>query len=212
MRSELEGLVEQYLAERQDLAASTVPNVRWALLSFVAHLDDDTGAGGISSEDLAQWMASQRCGRGTARNRYSAVKLFCHWLIRKGRLQADPTLHLKSPRQPRAVPRGLPAEAVRHLVTTLPDSRAMLIVVWMVQLGLRAVELTRLEVGDIDPESRRLPSTGKRGASDDKTDKPADVSYKSCDEVRAAGKAPLKRDQPGYSTKLDRDGDGVACD
>lgn len=49
-------------------------------------------------------------------------------------------------------------------------------------------------------------------SSDDKTDKPADVSYKSCDEVRAAGKAPLKRDQPGYSTKLDRDGDGVACD
>lgn len=38
------------------------------------------------------------------------------------------------------------------------------------------------------------------------------VSYKSCDDVRKAGKAPLHKGDPGYSTKLDRDGDGVACD
>jgi len=37
------------------------------------------------------------------------------------------------------------------------------------------------------------------------------VDYASCGEVRAAGKAPLHRGDPGYSTKLDRDGDGVAC-
>jgi hypothetical protein len=30
--------------------------------------------------------------------------------------------------------------------------------------------------------------------------------------VRAAGKAPLHKGDPGYSTKLDRDGDGIACD
>lgn len=39
----------------------------------------------------------------------------------------------------------------------------------------------------------------------------ADISYPNCDAVRAAGKAPLHRGDPGYSTKLDRDGDGVAC-
>lgn len=41
---------------------------------------------------------------------------------------------------------------------------------------------------------------------------PADVSYASCAEVRAAGAAPLHDGQPGYSRKLDRDGDGVACE
>ncbi len=30
--------------------------------------------------------------------------------------------------------------------------------------------------------------------------------------VRAAGKAPLYRGQPGYAPKLDRDGDGIACE
>ncbi|TCC49148.1 calcium-binding protein [Kribbella capetownensis] len=38
------------------------------------------------------------------------------------------------------------------------------------------------------------------------------VHYENCDEVRAAGKAPLHRGDPGYSRDLDRNGDGIACD
>jgi hypothetical protein len=37
-------------------------------------------------------------------------------------------------------------------------------------------------------------------------------NYKSCAEVSAANAAPLHKGDPGYSSKLDRDGDGVACD
>lgn len=40
----------------------------------------------------------------------------------------------------------------------------------------------------------------------------SNVTYKNCTEVKNDGKAPLYRDQPGYSSKLDRDGDGVACE
>lgn len=39
-----------------------------------------------------------------------------------------------------------------------------------------------------------------------------DVSYPNCAAVRAAGKAPLRAGEPGYSYKLDRDRDGVACE
>src|SRR3954447_7350470 len=41
---------------------------------------------------------------------------------------------------------------------------------------------------------------------------PASVSYANCDAVRAAGAAPVYAGQPGYSRKLDRDGDGVGCE
>ncbi|MFC9786329.1 DUF1524 domain-containing protein [Rhodococcus sp. NPDC127528] len=40
----------------------------------------------------------------------------------------------------------------------------------------------------------------------------AGVSYANCSAVRAAGAAPIYAGQPGYSRKLDRDGDGVACE
>lgn|SRR5574343_1058670 len=44
------------------------------------------------------------------------------------------------------------------------------------------------------------------------TTAPASVYYANCAAVKAAGKAPLHRGQPGYRSGLDRDGDGVACE
>jgi hypothetical protein len=41
---------------------------------------------------------------------------------------------------------------------------------------------------------------------------PAGVFYANCTAVKAAGMAPLLRGQPGYAAKLDRDGDGIACE
>ncbi|MCU1542496.1 MAG: hypothetical protein JWM50_361 [Microbacteriaceae bacterium] len=38
------------------------------------------------------------------------------------------------------------------------------------------------------------------------------VYYENCDAVRAAGAAPIHAGTPGYSTKLDRDSDGIGCD
>ena len=38
------------------------------------------------------------------------------------------------------------------------------------------------------------------------------VYYAGCDQVRAAGKAPLHAGEPGYRPELDPDGDGIACE
>lgn len=38
------------------------------------------------------------------------------------------------------------------------------------------------------------------------------VFYPNCAAGRAAGVAPIRRGEPGYSPKLDRDGDGIACE
>jgi hypothetical protein len=37
------------------------------------------------------------------------------------------------------------------------------------------------------------------------------VSYQNCAAVKAAGKAPIYRGDPGFGEHLDRDGDGVGC-
>lgn len=36
--------------------------------------------------------------------------------------------------------------------------------------------------------------------------------YANCSQARAEGAAPIRRGDPGYSRKLDRDGDGIACE
>lgn len=36
--------------------------------------------------------------------------------------------------------------------------------------------------------------------------------FTSCAQARAAGAAPVRSGDPGYSRRLDRDGDGVGCE
>jgi hypothetical protein len=38
------------------------------------------------------------------------------------------------------------------------------------------------------------------------------VTYSGCNEVRAAGKAPLHAGQPGYRPDMDGDDDGIGCE
>jgi hypothetical protein len=40
----------------------------------------------------------------------------------------------------------------------------------------------------------------------------ASVYYSGCNEVRAAGRAPLYRGDPGYRPEMDGDSDGIACE
>jgi hypothetical protein len=61
-----------------------------------------------------------------------------------------------------------------------------------------------------DYHCHRPPSARPSDASDESES--GGVYYPNCAAVRAAGKAPLKRGQPGYAAHLDRDGDGVACE
>ncbi|THF70383.1 ligand-binding protein SH3 [Deinococcus sp. Arct2-2] len=41
---------------------------------------------------------------------------------------------------------------------------------------------------------------------------PGNAFYPNCTAVRAAGAGPIRRGQPGYSSRLDRDGDGLGCE
>lgn len=47
---------------------------------------------------------------------------------------------------------------------------------------------------------------------DDPTTVEQSVYYAGCNEVRAAGKAPLYAGEPGYRPGMDGDGDGIACE
>lgn len=58
------------------------------------------------------------------------------------------------------------------------------------------------------PRSRTLPTPSRAAPPPSGRS----VYYPNCDAVRAAGKAPLHRGQPGYRPEMDGDGDGLACE
>lgn len=57
-----------------------------------------------------------------------------------------------------------------------------------------------------------LPMTGAVKKKVKKTSGNSTIYFKSCKEARAAGYSDIKKGEPGYSTNLDRDGDGIACE
>lgn len=69
-----------------------------------------------------------------------------------------------------------------------------------------------------DPGPRAAPAPDAESESSlpaprpSTTSRPAVAYYPNCAAARAAGAAPLYVGEPGYSRKLDRDGDGVACE
>ena len=100
-----------------------------------------------------------------------------------------------------ALRRGTPVEVVRdEMMELAPD------------FGVEGANIfvgTAVEVYCIDvTEPAPLPAPAPAPAPN-----PSQSSYyPNCAAVRAAGAAPLHRGDPGYSSKLDRDGDGIACE
>ncbi len=62
------------------------------------------------------------------------------------------------------------------------------------------------------PTRRTRPAPHAAPPRRSSTPAPSGVYYRGCNEVRAAGAAPLYRGQPGYRPEMDGDGDGIACE
>ena len=72
---------------------------------------------------------------------------------------------------------------------------------------------TRVDQNLTDPGAGQQSSSRQSAQATGPTKGSAPVSYANCDAVRAAGEAPLHRGDSGYETpRLDRDGDGTACE
>ena len=61
-----------------------------------------------------------------------------------------------------------------------------------------------------DPAVR--PQPDRKPAPRTQQSAPPVLSFPNCKAAKAAGFSRIKRGDPGYSSNLDRDGDGIACD
>ena len=107
---------------------------------------------GLSSRSIARHLA-------TLRNFYG-------YLLREGKITADPTEHVRTPKQWKTIPKFLNLGQINKLLAA-PDAsrptglrdRAMLELLYAT--GLRVSELCRLSVSDINLELGVLRTTGK---------------------------------------------------
>lgn len=144
--------IERYVAarKRQGAKPGTVSNLRWALDSFARHVGRRDLAL-LGPADIERWL--ERCADYSPASRramLSAVRGFLHWCERQKYVRQNAASHVKAPRQPRTLPRALAGGSATRVLAACPDARARLVITLMLQQGLRCVEVSRLELADID--------------------------------------------------------------
>lgn len=162
---ELAGVVLPYVRGRQkrgEIGQLTAKCHRGILWQFAEHAGCTPAR--LTRKHVERWLESlEHLAAGTRRNRYSVVARFCRWLHDEGLCPRDATKGMPRLREPRRVPRALQADAVTATLQACPDLRAQVIVVLMVQEGLRRGEVAKLQVGDFDLTHRMMRVEGKGG-------------------------------------------------
>lgn len=155
------GVVTLYVAARtHELSTETITTMACNLRHF-ASVVDDPPARHLSKSHVEHWLRTAKLAPSTMRTRLSQLRCFSGWAVEHGYMRKDPTLGVRGPRQPRRLPRGLKLAEVQAVLAHASDDRARLIVLLMVQEGLRRKEVAGLSLGDIDMAERTMLIVGK---------------------------------------------------
>jgi integrase/recombinase XerC len=101
------------------------------------------------------WLHEQGYAKTTVSRRLAALRSWCRFLCRQGRLSVNPTDSIRGPRQDKKLPHFLSVEAILRLLDA-PDAndpmglRDRAILETLYSAGLRVSELTGLNVDDLD--------------------------------------------------------------
>jgi integrase/recombinase XerD len=159
------------LAVERRLAANTVAAYRRDLALYGAFLADRGVDGplvagvGVVREYLG-WLADRQLSSSSRARNLAALRGFYRFLRLEGRLDADPTECVESPRGWKKLPRFLSAGEVERLLehpdrSTPAGLRDALLLELLYDCGLRISELAGLRLDQIDLESWVLRVRGK---------------------------------------------------
>jgi integrase/recombinase XerC len=164
----------QYLALERNASAHTVKSYREDLTQAVEFFKErtphrDPEVGDLAGRPLRAylvWLHDQGYAKSTIARRLAAVRSWCRYLCRQGKLAANPAEALRGPRPDKKLPHFLGEDAMSRLVEVPVAASPMglrdrAILETLYSAGLRVSELTGLNVADLDFDSGLATVRGK---------------------------------------------------
>lgn len=140
----------------------TAEQLRSRLWSFAAEAPADPRR--VTKRHVERWMEQPDMAPQYRRSRLSALRGFTKWCVGEGFMRSDPCLLVPMPRVPPKLPKRLTQnEAERVVDAVRHDRRTFLVCLLMLQEGLRRIEISRLDVEDLDFAERSMVIRGKGG-------------------------------------------------
>ncbi|MBI4207209.1 MAG: site-specific tyrosine recombinase XerD [Betaproteobacteria bacterium] len=168
------GLIDEFcdaLWLEDGLARNTLESYRRDLVQFGAWLLARHGRSllAASHADLLSFLAHQvqrRAKATTTSRELSSLKRFYRFALRQGKITADPTLNIDSPKLPRGLPKSLTEQDVESLLAAPRvdealgvRDRAMLETLYA--SGLRVSELVTLKLSQVSQDMGVVRAIGK---------------------------------------------------
>lgn len=113
----------------------------------------------LDRHDANAWLShtnAKGLAASTRRLRWSYINVFCEWCVDEEMLERNPFRKVKPPKPPRKTAVTLSAEEVARVLAVVPTVRDRLIVLLMVQTGLRCAGVSTLMVEHVDFDRREF--------------------------------------------------------
>lgn len=168
------GLIDEFcdaLWLEDGLARNTLESYHRDLAHFATWLDRRNGKrlheGDVA--DIQAYLAhlfDRKTRASSAARLLSTLRRFYRYCLRQGRIRADPTLNIDSPKLPRALPRSLTEEDVESLLAAPPVEQALglrdkAMLETLYASGLRVSELVGLKLGQVSEDMGVVRVLGK---------------------------------------------------
>jgi integrase len=115
-------------------------------------------------EAIETWMERSGWSAPTRCTNLGIIRPFLEWAAAGGDIHGGVASRLRNPRRPKPLPRALKAHHVAGLLTHVPDTRGMVIVLLESQCGLRRAEVAAIRwPGDVDLIDGTILVRGKGG-------------------------------------------------
>lgn len=115
-----------------------------------------------TTTDLRQYLIQfEAMAQRSINRKISTLKAFYTWLIQERIITVNPTLNIKTPKEPATLPRNLSKEDVELLRWQPKSPRNQAIMELLVSSGMRIGELVKLNRADLDMANRQIRVTGK---------------------------------------------------
>lgn len=149
--------------QRQEIGESRARDVRRQLLRFAASVEG-VELHKLTHRHVQRFMDAQDLAPGSRYQLYAVLRTFTAWLVLNRYTRLDIMVGVARPKVPKAAPRRLTSIDARKVAMGAPDRRGQVIVLLMLQEGLRCAEVAAVELGDLDLIAKTLAVRGKGGA------------------------------------------------
>jgi integrase/recombinase XerD len=143
------------------LAPKTVRTREAGISSLCTHANQPDPTQ-VTTFQIVAWLADSHAA-WTRRTYWITARAWCQWMCDMNIRPDNPTEKMARPKVPRSVPRPVPLEIVRAVLSDPPSVRAYAYVALAAYAGLRVHEIAQIRGEDVDLEAGWLHVAGKGG-------------------------------------------------